>query len=343
MWTVEWGFQLFTRVETESQVGWGQSLPSSGNFSAPYLSLIQRISPAIIGENEEDVKKLWKKMFRLLFTGGYGITTSSISSIDIALWDIISRKRGLNLSEVLGGEKKAIKRYASLARYRRESDLTNIVRNLVDEGFKLVKLHQEAGRTLSAMKAIRESIGYSADIAIDLNSSLDLDSTVNFFNQIIRYEPKWIEEPLWPPDDYKSLRKLNQIAPVACGENVFSYFEFERLVESDSVSYLQPDVSKVGGITAALDIFHMLSKNKIGLMPHCRPDNGWLTAVVTAEILGALGIDSIVETPPNSIPTEYLKFEGSINSLEIHPTGTGIGLEPISPFPIQEVPPPLNF
>ena len=103
MWINEWGNQLFVRSEnTDGIVGWGEILTAAGNSRAPYEAMLDILIEQILTSDEDNIRELWNKMRRLSFSGGYGITTGSISGIDISLWDLFSRKVGSSLSNILG-------------------------------------------------------------------------------------------------------------------------------------------------------------------------------------------------------------------------------------------------
>jgi D-galactarolactone cycloisomerase len=56
--------------------------------------------------------------------------------------------------------------------------------------------------------------------------------------------------------------------PLAAGENHFTRYEFNRVIEEKSIRILQPDLSKTGGITEALRIAAMASAYKLSINPH---------------------------------------------------------------------------
>lgn len=343
MWTNHWGFQLYTRVESEKHVGWGQTLASCSNLVIPYSSLIERIAKTLVGDEITDVEQEWKKMRRMTFTGGYGIPTAAISSIDTALWDIKAKSRGISLSGYLGGSAKKIKRYVSLSRYERTEDLVKVIRTLVDSDYKLIKIHQPYEKTIEAVESIRSAAGYDFGLCVDLNAAFDVENAAQFANKIAKFELEWIEEPIWPPDDFEALSKINKIIPVAAGENAFSLYEFKRLIELDALTYYQPDIAKVGGVTPSLEIFHLINHNNLKLVPHSRPDNGWLSTIATIQILSGLNIDGIVETPPNAVPEDYFDFKGEVDANGIKSEGLGIGIEPVLPLPAMVRPDILYF
>jgi L-alanine-DL-glutamate epimerase-like enolase superfamily enzyme len=148
-----------------------------------------------------------------------------------------------------------------------------------------------------------------------------------------RYELAWVEEPVWPPDDFDSLEKLNRIGPVAAGENAFSYFEFKSLMERGALTFYQPDVAKMGGVTPALKVLALARKHKAKVAFHNRPGNGWVGAVASSHLAARYWASMIVETPPNEIPEEFFRFEGSIDKVSMTGDGLGLGIEPLESIP----------
>ena len=56
--------------------------------------------------------------------------------------------------------------------------------------------------------------------------------------------------------------------PLAAGENHYTRFEFNRVIEDGAITILQPDLSKTGGITEALRIAALASAWKLPVHPH---------------------------------------------------------------------------
>jgi L-alanine-DL-glutamate epimerase-like enolase superfamily enzyme len=333
LWTEEWSNQIFVKLESSDElVGWGEVLPAAGNFRDPYISLIGRLAEGVITGDETNYSELWNRMRKLTFTGGYGITTGAISGIDLALWDYLGKKSNLSLSRMLKASSSKARRYMSLSRYERVDDLKRLFKNLLGLGYDKIKLHQLPSETLESVQLIRKEFGYDFDLMVDLNCGFSFEKARDFVNQVQKYELKWIEEPLWPPDDFEGLGELNKLAPIAAGENFFSYFEFKRLIEADALTYYQPDVAKLGGITPMLEILTLLQDHNAKLAFHNRPHNGWI-GIAASSHLACCARDAIVETPPNDIPREYFSTYPLVSKNEIEVTGPGFGISPIEPVP----------
>jgi L-alanine-DL-glutamate epimerase-like enolase superfamily enzyme len=282
-------------------------------------------------------------MRRLTFSAGYGIATGAASGIDTALWDIAARKEGLSLAKLLGGEERKVKRYASLSRYASKNDVVSVVGWLLGQGYGSIKLHQSGKDTLEAVRAIRNAHGSGFELSVDLNCAFNFDEASEFMKNIQRFELKWVEEPLWPPDDFDSLRELNKLGPIAAGENFFSFFEFKRLMEMDALTYYQPDVAKIGGVTPALDFLALAKLHGIKVSFHNRPDNGWLSTVASAQLASALSPEALIETPPCEVPITYFSFGGSIGKDWIEVAGPGLGIAPLESIPQSNEYEPLRF
>ncbi|BCU66690.1 enolase [Sulfolobales archaeon HS-7] len=327
LWLEEWSNQLLVKVCTEDICGWGETLPAAGNTREPYIDLVRRLKSVIIGMDERRIREIHYEMRRATFTGGYGVVSGAISSVDIALWDILGRRSGLPIYSIFGGGNE-VRRYVSLSRYK-GPDVVKVIERLLEKGYKEIKLHQPPRETLEAVKEIRLKYGYNFELMVDLNCGFTFEESLNFINKVQRYELKWIEEPLWPPDDLEGLSKLNKLLPIAIGENLFSVFDFMRAVELNSATFLQPDVTKIGGITPLLDVLTFLKLKDVSIALHNRPHNGWLGILVGSHVVAGLGLNSaIIETPPNEIPLEFFKSDVVIDANKITLGGEGLGIAP---------------
>ena len=343
LWTEEWSNQLFVKVGNGSETGWGEVLPAALNSAKPYLDLIEIMGKLIENQNESEIRKLWGKMRRSSFNGGTGIVYGSISGIDIAFWDLKGKKLGLPVYSLIGGSKGKVKRYASLSRYGKTETVLEVVKNLLDSGYRSIKLHERKEDTLEAVKIIRKNLGYEFDLMVDMNCAFQYPRAVKFANEVSKYELKWIEEPIWPPNDFESLKKVNELVPVAAGENLFDVLDFIRVAQMDALTYYQPDVTKIGGVTPMIDLCIILDNMQKKIAFHCRPHNGWVGILSSAHIARGLELDCLVETPPNEIPEDFFKFSGEIDKDHITPDGAGLGITPLDNIPIRKAQKVLEF
>ena len=281
--------------------------------------------------------------------------TIPMSAIDIALWDISGKRENQPISELLGGRKRnRILAYATMNLLMTSAVTGDAfekkIRGLLDLGFRAIKLsidyfgHRDSSKSESEwdhceanlLKAARKLVGKNVQLMLDVygsdpNWTPDFDWAVKTAKVLEELDYLWFEEPLTPEafDDYVRLTKLSNIA-IAGGENLILLRDFENLAKLKAVSILQPDCTRVGGLTQMQSIRSAASKNNIDLIPH-----GWNTAIGLAADLqfqATMSDDEycMVEVMPHRSITDLLQHnpfaldnEGRITI----PTGVGLGVE----------------
>jgi L-alanine-DL-glutamate epimerase-like enolase superfamily enzyme len=222
-----------------------------------------------------DTIGVWKKIYdKQLASHGMGAGTClAMSGIDMALWDIRGKAVGWPLYKLLGGAARPIPAYAggvSLG-YQEPSALIDEARPHVEAGYTAVKLRlgDSPARDLARVKAVREAFGDELVILTDANIGYTVEDARVVMPSLDDYGVRWLEEP-FPAHDYHSyaLAKGFGRVPLAAGENHYTRYEFNRMIEDGSITILQPDLSKTGGVTEALRIAAMGSAYKLPIHPH---------------------------------------------------------------------------
>jgi D-galactarolactone cycloisomerase len=228
----------------------------------------------ISGMEVHNVVGVWEKMYRYqLASHGMGAGAClAISGIDMALWDIRGKALGLPLYRLLGGSRKAIPAYAggvSLG-YQESSLLVEEAKKSIDQGYKAIKLRlgDSPKRDIERVRAIRKAFG-GVTILTDANIGCSVEDVRQLMPALDELSIGWLEEP-FPAHDYRSYREARTFGrtPLAAGENHYTRFEFDRVIEDGAITILQPDLSKSGGITECLRIAAMASAWKLPIHPH---------------------------------------------------------------------------
>ncbi len=317
-------------------VGWGES--HHGRAHTAVAKLIETtLQQLIVGMDAADVVGVWKKIYdKQLASHGMGAGTClAMSGIDMALWDIRGKAAGLPLYRLLGGAKKAIPAYAggvSLG-YQAPGPLIDEVRRNLALGYKAIKLRvgDTVKRDVGRLRAVRQACGEEIAILTDANIGYSVEDVRRAMPAFDELKVGWLEEP-FPAHDYRSyaLAKGFGRTPLAAGENHYTRFEFNRVIEDGAITVLQPDLSKTGGITEALRIAAMASAYKLPIHPHssmtglnhaatihflCALDNGgWFEGDVSRSNLFR---DELVQNPGQ------VDKDGNVWPLD----GPGLGVE----------------
>ena len=254
--------------------GWGEA--HHGRAHTAVAKLIDTtLRQLALGYDADDVNGAWERMYRFqLASHGMGAGAClAISGIDMALWDIRGKAAGVPLYRLLGGARKGVPAYAggvSLG-YQPPEELVGEARASLEKGYKAVKLRvgDAPARDLERMRAVREAFGPSLEILTDANIGYSLDDVRRVMPAMDELGIGWLEEP-FPAHDARSYREARRFGrtPLAAGENHYTRFEFNRVIEDGAITVLQPDLSKCGGITEALRIAAMASAYKLRIHPH---------------------------------------------------------------------------
>jgi D-galactarolactone cycloisomerase len=266
---------VLVKVETDAGItGWGEA--HHGRAPGAIAKLIDTtISELVTGMDALDVVGVWNRVYQMqLASHGMGAAaTMALSGLDLALWDIRGKATGWPLYRLLGGASRPIKAYAggiSLG-WQEPASLVEEAAGYVAQGYRALKLRVGDGprNDIARATAVRKKLGDAIEILVDANTGYSLDDVRRVMPAYEELQIGWLEEP-FPPHDYRSYQAAAGLGtvPLAAGENHFTRFEFTRLIEDAAVSFVQPDLSKTGGVTETMRIAAMASAWKLPLNPH---------------------------------------------------------------------------
>lgn len=296
------------------------------------------LKPLLIGEDASAIQLLWERMFAVTVHLG-SAAILAMSGVDTALWDLMGKKANQPLYKLLGGGgTKRVPAYVGCMTLGVQ-DIPSLVEESAKwtgQGFRSLKLRGGAGiqKDVAAVKAVREAVGPSVDISIDINARYSWPEAVRICKLLEPYDIYWVEDPFdytvaWHQADLSKLAALN-LTPIASGGNIFSAMGFRNFMELGGVHYIQPDVVKCGGITPAIEIARMASAYNIQVAPHTLAGLGQManlhfTAAIPANVRNYLEWEPTTPNPMReTMLTNPIKVE---NGDLLLPDGPGLGTE----------------
>ncbi|MFS0734980.1 mandelate racemase/muconate lactonizing enzyme family protein [Microbacterium sp. 1P10UB] len=268
------------RVEVEDadgRRGSGFSWTPTIGASAVTALLSDDIRAFALGR-DADPESLWPDLWAHLHeAGGGGVTTIAMAGLDLALWDLRARDRGLGLPALLGRRHERLPVYGSgVNLHYSEDELANQVRRWIDRGLGAVKIkvgRPSLAEDIDRVALTRELIGPDRGLMIDANQRWDLDRSTAAVDALRSFDPAWIEEPL-RADDTIGFRELARRidVPIALGENLHTVHRFREAIEGGYAGVLQPNIIRVGGITPFRAIAALAAEADVPLAPHLLPD-----------------------------------------------------------------------
>jgi L-alanine-DL-glutamate epimerase-like enolase superfamily enzyme len=320
---------LIVKVTTDTGVvGWGETF---GFTSIPAVKVVidSILAPEVIGRDATLLNKLMldmQKKFHIF--GRSGAFIYGLSAIDIALWDIAGKVAKMPVHQLLGGsDATSLPCYASLIRYSDPELVRENVARALKSGFRHLKLHEN---DVDCVRAAREEAGDDIEITLDVNCPWSVREAVDMAKKLRPFNLRWLEEPVWPPENYSGLARVRQKGgiPIAAGENASTLMDFQHLLEAKAVDFIQPSPAKMGGLTELRKVFAIANAHNVTVMVHTFYDGPGLLASVHAS--AALG------GPGALVEWRYFDLEAQLygdaivpsNGAITVPQGSGLGLEP---------------
>jgi L-alanine-DL-glutamate epimerase-like enolase superfamily enzyme len=325
-------------IETdEGHTGIGSVFTSEALVKAS----LEILEPLLIGESADEPARVSEKLHQNTFWQGRGgAITHTISGIDIALWDIFGKITKEPIGRFFGGRvREKVMPYASLLMDEPKAMAANL-ENLLAQGFMAFKIGWGAyGRVDEQhdellVKTARKTIGDKAFLAVDAGASdaywrNGLRWAINTSHMLANYQVGWLEEAIRPDDleNFVELRKQSSV-PISGGEVLTRRQSFLPFLQEGAFDIVQPDVTKVGGISEFQKIATMADAFGVQVIPH-----GWNTAVGLAtdlQIASSLSSSNKVEHITGSAYVDDIgKMPWKLDSegLLSIPNGPGLGYE----------------
>jgi D-galactarolactone cycloisomerase len=248
------------------------------------------LEPLFRGENALEPERVSEKLHQHTFWQGRGgAITHAISGIDIALWDILGKATNQPVGRLLGGRyRERVRPYASLL-MTEPGPLAESLLALKAQGYRAFKIgwgpfgRRDAASDEAIVRAARKAIGDQNALMVDAGGSdafwtQGLKWAMRTAQMLASYNVAWFEEPLQPDalEDFVHLRRASPV-PISGGETLTRRQSFRPWLEAGAFDIVQPDVTKVGGISEERQIARLAQDHGIKFVPH-----GWNTAIGVA-------------------------------------------------------------
>jgi D-galactarolactone cycloisomerase len=283
---------------------------------------LEVLAPFVIGENALEPMRVAEKLHQNTFWMGMGGTlTHTISGIDIALWDILGKVTGQPVGRLLGGcYRKRVRPYASILMEMPDLMLERTA-EFKARGFRAIKIgwgpfgrREDFKLDEAIVRAARKAAGDDCMLMVDPGGSdafwpNGLKWAVRTEEMLRDYDVYWFEEALRPEaiDDFVRLRDRSVI-PIATGECLTRRQTFRPWFVRGAMDIVQPDATKVGGISEQIQIARMANEFGVRYIGH-----GWNTAVGFAadlQLSAAIPTADLVEYIGGSPYLDDIKLGG---------------------------------
>ena len=319
---------MFLKIDTDAGIsGWGEAF-GYGNIAGTKATLDEFVTPQLLGRDARQIGPLMFDMQQRTHNfGRNGPVIYALSGVDIALWDIAGKAAGKPVYELLGGaQRNAVNAYSSLVRYTDPALVAKNTAASIERGYEAVKLHEI---TEPAVRAARGAGGAQFKLTVDCNCPWPAHEALAMARAFKAYDLYWLEEPVWPPENHTGLALVQRESGIAlaAGENAASVMDFRHMFEANAVTFAQPSVTKIGGITELRKVAALAEQHNVRLMPHS-PYFG-PGFVATLQVLATWPHDTFIERLYFDLEASpYGDLIDPVQGKIRVPDGPGLGLDP---------------
>jgi galactonate dehydratase len=287
---------------------------------------IHDLTPSLIGEDPGRIERLWQKM--LIAMMGHGMTgvvgAGAMTGVEIALWDILGKKLGVPICDLLGGRLRD--------RVRVYAHANNVARaqELVERGYNALKC-SDLSRPAALVGEVRAALGPDVDLMTDVHGPpwFSVPDAIRVGQELEEYDVLFYEDPV-PPENLDALAKVAESVnvPVAAGERSSTVYGFRQLIEREIVDVVQPDMGRAGGFLHMKKIAGMAEAHHIMVAPH-DGSNGPVAEAAAVHLLATIPNCLILEHLVDDVPWRYevaTPLDVANSEIEV-PTKPGLGIE----------------
>jgi D-galactarolactone cycloisomerase len=324
-----------TLVQVDTDEGISGIGSASGNGELIEVIVGKVLKPLLIGMDPTQVEEIWDKAY---VRGGHkefgtrGVGVVALSGVDIALWDILGKVRGVPLYQLLGGKcRDKVPVYATALYPEEPAKVAKRARVFAEQGFHGVKIKVgfNLDQDIRIVRAVREELGKDFVVMTDANQGYTVDVALKASEAFAACGAFWLEEPLFVEDiaGHARLREKGK-TPIAVGENLNTCYAFENFVIRGAVDFLQPDVARAGGITEIRKIAAMAAEHHVPLSFHTWGDGVALAASVHLSVALKECIVMELDYTYNPLRAELLREPLEVeNGFLFPPDKPGLGVE----------------
>jgi D-galactarolactone cycloisomerase len=213
----------------------------------------------------------------------YYVGGRAVSSIEIALWDLVGKVTQQPLYKLWGAHKDRVPAYASMIQLSTPDERTRMALQLKSEGWRAIKLrlhYQTMREDINLVAAVRKAVGDDMEIMTDANQAQsstgwqpgvvwDFRRALETARELEKLNVYWLEEPL-RRYEFDALAELNRLVeiPIVGGENNIGVHEYRTMLEKGVFDILQPDIMVADGVTGFREIASLGAAYNKRVIPH---------------------------------------------------------------------------
>lgn len=271
--TITKATNFILKLETESSiVGFGCSAPDPIVTGESPIQVEQAIKdivePNLIGKDPFTYARILAE-FRLLL----GSKSSTLTMVDMALHDLISKKSEVPLYRFLGGYRDSIPTSITIGILPLDETIAQ-AKDFIGQGFSILKIKggDNLREDIEKMIKIREQFP-KITLRFDGNQGYTVDESIAFVKETAKVEIEIFEQPTQLGHEESLGKVTGQVhIPVMADESLKTLKDVFRLARKGSVDMINIKLMKVGGIMEGMHINSVAKAANLEVMVGCNDE-----------------------------------------------------------------------
>jgi galactonate dehydratase len=279
---------FIVKIETDAGIcGLGEGGMSGREWAMQ--GMLEHCAEILVGMDPERIEHIWQVLYRSWYFEGGNILGAVISAVDLALWDILGKRLGVPVYQLLGGACRervgcfATPRVELTGPECVEAALAHVARGWHHLRFlpgmpgpdwsgsdgDVYEPMESVALAAHWLREVRQAVGPEIALAVDFHHRLNVAEAASFCAQVSDLNLWFLEEPIRAenPKAYAQLRAMTPV-PFAIGEEFASKWEFLPFVEEGLLNYARVDLSNVGGLSEAKKVAGWCEAHYVDMVPH---------------------------------------------------------------------------
>lgn len=324
---------LFVKVFTDEGV---TGVGEGGGWPVVVEKAVQELRHFLIGENPFAIERIWLKLYDVLH--GHGVTGAvrggAVSAVDMALWDIKGKALGVPVYELLGGKvRDQIRVYG-------HASTPDTAKELIEHGYSAFK----CGPRVEILKGLREAVGDTVEIGVHCHAQFAPSAAIRLGRECEPYRPMFLEDPVLPENIEAFSKVASKVAiPLATGERFATKWAFSELLSRNLIDIVQPETTRLGGITELKKLAAMAEAQSVTVAPH-DGSVGPIAEMANIHVLSSIPNCRFLEHKINNVPWWFDVAPGTVAEKDGYiqvPEAPGLGVDidekVVAAHPVGEV------
>jgi L-alanine-DL-glutamate epimerase-like enolase superfamily enzyme len=320
--------QLFS---DDGLVGIGEGAPrphiSGETVESAFLLIEKYLAPLLVGKDPTDIAAIHREMDRII-----ELNPAAKCAIDLALYDLLGKRFGVPVYELLGGRTKDSLHINGTCDIQAPGLVSEALRRILKDGFRYsikIKIGTDPATDVERVRLAREAIGQGIDLIADANQGWDVATAIRVLRKIDDFDLQVAEQPVY----WRDLSGMAQVtsavrSSVMADESVWSSHDAMQIIQMKAARMLNIKLIKTGGLHDAHKIATMAQGANMRCMVGCTLETSILCAAQAHLAMASENIVYIDSLTPGEFlaedPAQGLNWTGD---LVVLPDKPGLGVE----------------